>query len=689
MAAEAHPVGLSSGYRAGRVAAQPASTLALRIGCFGIAALSTAAGVVGWVLFDTEPTLWTSGGYWPVREMLSAAVVYTIGGAWLIGYRPARWPAVVLIFSGMLAGLALLFDGLWWNAMMQADPSVPVLWVASGYAQQLSAGLIITVLPQLYPDGPLAGRRWRVLLAVSLLLVLAVTIKSEIDIATLDRPTEWFSITFPLVLLGWLIALLSLAVRFARGSLELRHQIIGFAGVIVIMVVTGLLTSAYPYWQPWLIYVLAPFAVVAAIAVAVLRYRLYEVRLVVRRAAVYAALTAALTVLFVAVYIAVSAAAGQLVEGQYRWAAAAAATGAIVLVEPLRRRLQASLELRLLGFRSDPLRVLTRLHRAVAAGDAEEQEIYTTIAGTVAAAVQAPSVSLAVQRGPEVDLVAVAGRTPTDEPVVWPLVYRGERLGEIRVDPRTPGESYGRADSALLAELANQASALVHGARRDAELVSARRDSMTTVAEERKRLGRDLHDSIAPLLAGAGLTAEALRQGMEPGSADERDARQLASRLRTAAGEVRRLAHDLQPAASVTDRGLEAVLADFVATLGGAGLPEIRVSAKVGPELEDGVAQAAYLVTLEAINNVIRHAHATRCDVTLRTEGNELLLRVVDDGRGLADPYISGIGMTSMRSRVQALGGTFSVENRSVENRNGENKAGAGTELRARIPVTP
>ena len=251
MVSEAHPVGLSSvTHLTSRPAAESTSLLGVRIVCFALAAVTTVAGVIGWVLFDTDPTLWTSGGYWPVREMLSAAAVYTLGGAWLIGYLPARWPAVVLILSGMLAGLALLFDGLWWNAMMQADPSVPVLWVASGYAQQLSVGLIITVLPQLYPDGPLPGRRWRVLLAISLLLVLAVTIKSEIDIATLDGPTEWFSISFPLVLLGWLIALLSLAVRFVRGSQVLRRQIVGFAGVIVILVVTGLLSSAYPYWQP-------------------------------------------------------------------------------------------------------------------------------------------------------------------------------------------------------------------------------------------------------------------------------------------------------------------------------------------------------------------------------------------------------------------------------------------------------
>ncbi len=105
-----------------------------------------------------------------------------------------------------------------------------------------------------------------------------------------------------------------------------------------------------------------------------------------------------------------------------------------------------------------------------------------------------------------------------------PLVYRGERLGEMRVSPRTPGEPYGRVDRALLDQLANQTSALVYALRRDSELQSIRRRALESVAEERARLGRDLHDGIAPLLAGAGLTAEALRKGMTPGTADEQDA---------------------------------------------------------------------------------------------------------------------------------------------------------------------
>jgi signal transduction histidine kinase len=92
------------------------------------------------------------------------------------------------------------------------------------------------------------------------------------------------------------------------------------------------------------------------------------------------------------------------------------------------------------------------------------------------------------------------------------------------------------------------------------------------VAEERAQLGRDLHDGIAPLLAGAGLTTEALRKGMTPGTDDEQDAERLASRLRNAATEIRRLAHDLQPA-PVEDRGLETALSDYIATLDAPELP--------------------------------------------------------------------------------------------------------------------
>jgi signal transduction histidine kinase len=77
------------------------------------------------------------------------------------------------------------------------------------------------------------------------------------------------------------------------------------------------------------------------------------------------------------------------------------------------------------------------------------------------------------------------------------------------------------------------------------------------------------------------------------------------------------------------------------------------------------------------LNNVVRHAHAEHCDVTVTAASGELVVQVADDGVGLGRPYVSGIGITSMRSRVQALGGTFAL---------GAAPEG-GTWLQARIPV--
>jgi signal transduction histidine kinase len=664
--------------------------LAVRIGLAGVALVSAA---VGWVLFDdTDPTLWW-GDFWPVRQLLAPAIAFSIGGAVLIGYRKARWPAAALLICGLLAGIALLFAGLWWDrtlkhGFLEGNP----LFIANGVATGLFIGLSLAVLPQLYPDGPLPGRLWKALLGVAAGLAVVATLRYAHNFATIDDQVEWYFWS-TVVGLAELIALASLFVRWRRGSPLLRRQIVGFAIVTVIMIAVTYLAPEYAFYSydfapfPYLLrylqpsvvlFALWPAAVVIAIAVAVLQYHLYDIRLVIRRVVVYGGLTVALTALFVGVYFAVLAAlSGQVVAVRYRWVAVVVAVGAVLAAEPVRRRIQTRLERRFLGERGDPLGVLARLHATLSNGDEDENTVYTTITRTVARAVHSPAVALALQRGPHIETVSITG-AEQDTPLMLPLIYRGERLGEMRVSPRTPGEHYGRVDRALLEQLANETSALVYVLRRDNELQSTRRQAMETVAEERARLGRDLHDGIAPLLAGAGLTAEALRKSMTPGTADEQDAELLASRLRNAATEIRRLAHDLQPA-PVEDRGLEAALADYIATLDAPEMPRIQFHADIAESLPTAVEQAAYLVVLEALNNVTRHAHASQCEVAVTLESGELVLRVADNGVGVSQPYVSGIGITSMRSRVQALGGTFHLGA----------SPGGGTLLQARIPVEP
>ena len=170
------------------VARSRSPALALR---FGLAGVAVASAVVGWVLFgDTDPALWTNG-YWPVRELMSAAIAFSIGGAVLLRYRKARWPAGTLLICGLLAGLALLFAGLWWDAMMVHGAFAQPLFLANGIATDLFLGLSLTVLPQLYPDGPLPGRLWKVLLGVSAGLVVIATLKNQYNFPTIFNPAEF------------------------------------------------------------------------------------------------------------------------------------------------------------------------------------------------------------------------------------------------------------------------------------------------------------------------------------------------------------------------------------------------------------------------------------------------------------------------------------------------------------------
>jgi signal transduction histidine kinase len=445
--------------------------------------------------------------------------------------------------------------------------------------------------------------------------------------------------------------------------------------VAVIVILVSTFGTGLPDPVADLLLAMWPPAMVVAITIAVLQHHLYDVRVVIRRVAVYAGLAALLTAVFILVYFAVLTVVSEQVSvRQYRWASVVAATVVVVLIaEPVRRRLQGLLERRVLGDRSDPLSALARLQATFSASD--EQVVLTTIVQTVANALRAPAVAIALYRDGGLQTMALVGRE-ADQPLIVPLLYRGERLGELRVSGRTPGEPYGRTDHALIDQVAHDIAALVYGLRRDVELAGSRRQALQAVAEERSRLGRDLHDRLAPLLAGAGLTAEALRRGMVSGSPDEQQAGQLANRLRNAATEMRRVAYDLQPE-MVGDQGLAAAVSDHISSLTGTGLPEWRIQVDLSSPLPVAVEQTAYAVLLEAINNVVRHAKATQTEVVIREETGELVIQVHDNGVGLAQPYISGLGITSMRSRVEALGGRFEVQP----------VPGGGTNVEAWIPL--
>ena len=677
---------------AGRVSAPTSPDVGhrlVRVLALVMAMVAIVAAVVGAVLFDMEPDILVLSGTLLVRELVPGVVTFAVVGVAVLRRPTAAAVGWTMLVMALCWGLAALSMGLSAFSYAAGWDLVAHLRVAYSTLSSLGWVLGMIVLPQVFPTGWLSGWFWHLLFVVPLVgyaafLVVLATVEWEFffpeDPALVELMTMWQFGT----VLGYVAAavvVVVLAERVRRGPHLVRQQVAPLA--VVWLTATGFnlfrsaefseSRSSLAFIASWL----WPVVVALVIAVTVTQVGLWDSRVVVRRFVVYAVVVGALTLIFAGVYFAMLLAlSSPAVEDRYRWLALLVAAGAVIAADPLRRRVRTGLERRLLGERGEPLRPLARLDALTSAGTAEVDEVYRTLTEIVAEAVRAPGVSLALHQASEIEVVAGTGDEPNN-PAVVPLLHRGERLGELRVAPRTPGEPYGREDRALLDQLASQAAALVYGQRRDTDIETLRREAIEALIEQRRSLGRDLHDGLAPLLAGAGLTADALRRGMPPGSPDAADAARLATRLRTAASEVRRIAHDLQPTPDTPH--LTAVIMDYVASVRGPGGPDLTVQLEEGSAMDLPATTELGLsrVALEAITNVVRHARATSAVITLRRDQRQLELAVTDDGVGIAQPYVSGIGITSMRSRVQAMGGTFEITPRP----------GGGTILSARVPV--
>lgn len=637
-----------------------------------LAVLVIAAAVVGGVMFDSVGSIWVFQGTWLVREVVPGTIVFAIVAVLVLRHPSAAAVGWVMVGVAGAQALGVLAAGLFLRSTMVGSTLSTQYFVASHSLLSLGWFLGITLLPLVFPSGWLSGWGWRalVLVVVGLFAVAEVFFtwgNWESFVPEDASPLDWDAmrrLNLVSSFAGLAVVVATLAERVRRGPRLVRQQVAPFAVVWLVTVAADQVHAAeFADSDSGLAYVAVwiwPVVVALVIGLTVVQVGLWNTRLVIRRFVLYLAMTALLTVVFAGVYFAVLLVLSSgAVDDHYRWLALAVAAAAVIAAEPLRRRLRTGLENRLLGERSEPLRPLGRLDALTSVADADDERIQRTIVETVRDAVRAPGVALALHQAPDIRVVATIGID--DDPLVLPLLHRGERLGELRVAARTPGESYGRTDRALLDRLAAQVAAVVYGLRRDTDIAELRNEAIEALVEQRVALGRDLHDGLAPLLAGAGLTAEALRRGMPAESPDAEDAARLSARLRAAASEVRRISHDLQP--NPDGPHLAAVIADYVDSVSGPHAPAFTV--RLDDHAADGLSATAELtlsrVALEAITNVVRHAEATRADVSLERVGDALVLRVRDDGRGIAQPYVSGLGITSMRSRVQALGGTFDL----------------------------
>ena len=234
-------------------------------------------------------------------------------------------------------------------------------------------------------------------------------------------------------------------------------------------------------------------------------------------------------------------------------------------------------------------------------------------------------------------------------------------------------------DPGLIGATAAAAGMALENERLHAELraqldeVRASRERIVLAGDaERRRVERDLHDGAQQRLLALSLALRAARRQVDSGEQAlaavtlERTGQELACAI----DELRELARGIHPTV-LTDAGL----GPAVATVAGrVPLPvELETTAERFPA---AVEATAYFVVSEALANVTKHAHARRASVRIRRSGRRLLVEVCDDGRGGADPT-AGSGLTGLRDRVMAIGGSLEVQSSPA----------AGTVVRACLPA--
>ncbi len=564
-------------------------------------------------------------------------------------------------------------------------------WIGnSDFAIALQAYLMATptvAFFALFPNGRFVPgwMRWILILSVPWNILLIFLLPLDNSVIT-QQPIAFSLLTI------WFLTFVVFGIyaqihRYRRVSTpEERQQtkwvVFGFAlwfGYILFSTGPYFYTTALPpdatvpWWVPlsglgwWLSLSIVPIS----LTIAITRYRLWNIDLLINRTLVYSALTASV----VAVYVLVIGGLGLLFQSSDSLLTPLLATGlAAVLFQPLRERLQGAVNRMMYGERDDPVAVISILAEQLER-TGTPQSALSSIVKTVAQTLKLPYA--AIELGEPGEAAASFGIQVNDMQRM-PLVYQGESVGYLVVARRAPEESFSPKDHQLLENIARQAGAAAFNARLTADLQHARTWLVTAREEERRRLRRDLHDGLGPELASLMLKLDATRNllAKDPETADQLLG-ELKEQVRSSVADIRRLVYNLRPPA-LDELGLLSALRERAAAFPSGQGPHVRVEGPDQlPPLPAAVEVAAYRIAQEAVNNAAQHGEAQQCWVRLKVDDG-LTLEIIDDGSGLPDDLRVGVGITSMRERTSELGGRITIETLPE----------GGTRVHAWMPIT-
>lgn len=580
----------------------------------------------------------------------------------------------------------------------------------------------------LFPDGRLNSRRWRLVAALAVVAMVSGEV-NELgssggvvvgfafgQYVPITSPPEiwpigaaWGRITgtqvLGLELQPWAEIVLAISIgvgmllrlREARGETRLQLKWFTYASALVLFFYLPTRLAWVPLfdglprpivdgvvgWSDFIALGLAfRLLIPLAVGVAIFRYRLYAIDLVISRTIVYAGLAAFVTAIYALTAAGAGALIGEHAERDPVLTVFAIAVAALLL-EPVRSRLQRIANIAVYGRRANPYEILSDFARSVGRAESAD-DLVPRMAHLLRDGTGAASVQLWVKVGQRLHLAASdpstdegqlsavdtkelasrAGGTAT----VVPVFHEAEVLGAFVVlKPR--GERLNTIESRLLEDLASQAGLVFSRFRLLQELRESRSRIVAAQDLERRRLERDLHDGaqqrFASALLALGMARESKNGTTDPASLIEEASVQVQAGL----SELRDLARGLHPPL-LTESGLRAAvraLADRspIAT-------SVHATDQRYPET---VEVTAYFVIAEALANAAKHSHASNVDVKIEERAGRLRIEVRDDGVGGVE-LGRGSGLVGLQDRTSAIGGTLAVDS----------GPGGGTLVRAELP---
>jgi signal transduction histidine kinase len=650
----------------------------------------------------------------------------TVGS--LIASRHRHSPIGWLFLTTALALIAAGFADNYVGAALTRGGWPATRWLAwaNNYLFVVAfAAIPMTLL--LFPDGRLPSRRWRpVAWAMGTFPVIGMIGYTVVpglvggDSGKFQNPTgiegaETLSSALLTVsafgsILAALACVLALVLRFRRARGEERQQLrwlasaAGLCGFfLVLMFVAGIVWVGQDGEDnvvanaAFVLLVLSMgVGIPVASGIAILKYRLYELDIVIKKAVVFGLLAAAISVVYVAVVIFIPTlvlGAGTDRSIGYNVIQFAAIALVALLINPVRTRARRMADRLVYGKRATPYEVLSefseRLGGTYSTDDVLPRMVQLISAGTGARRSDAwlrvgdelrLEASWPAQDRPETKPMTGDELPPFDGARAFPVTHQGELLGALTVsmpasDPLTPDQEKLLRDLAAQAGLVLRNVALTADLRaRLEELRASRQRLVTAQDEERRRLERNIHDGAQQQLVAIGVKLGLARTLLD------RDPAKVGEILEGLQGENQQALEDLRDLARgiypplLADKGLAAALQ--------AQARKSPMSVEVEP---DGVGRysqeaeaAVYFCVLEALQNVAKYAQASRTVVRLATADGGLRFEVEDNGKGF-DPERTprGSGLTNMSDRLAAIGGDIEVQSRP----------GRGTVVAGRVPT--